>query len=351
MVRREAVRAVDRDRDPDADLVKRQRIEDGFGEHDLFARPRRLEVHDAAKRAGKVAVPWRLQAAAVEARPLPGQRIRDRHHDAAAEKLAPFGRDDTERQELLPQLALLRDHLQERPVRVADLERLDEVRVRDPTFDEVGLRVLPLAESPVVVLDDAGEDLAGVRQRRRAMEGRALGRGLRSQLAIPRRRQRRERRSLLDSRPVLHQLREIEACPPCQRLERSTKAHLVVLREEADDVTRGAAAEAVVKPLRRRDVEGRRLLLVERAGADELLAFLLELDPALSDERLDRVRCPDTLDAFLADLHPSSSPLHEARRRPCPSGAGLPTSEAAGPREPARGGSRAPPRRPRGRRS
>ena len=98
VVRREAVRAVDRDRDRDADLVKRQRIEDGLGEDDLVARPRRLEVQDAAERAGKVAVPRRLHAATVEVRPLPGERIRDRHDDAAAQELAPFGRDDTERQ-------------------------------------------------------------------------------------------------------------------------------------------------------------------------------------------------------------------------------------------------------------
>ena len=60
--------------------------------------PRGLEVQDAAKRAGKVAVPRRLHPAAVEGRPLARERIRDRHHDAAAEELAPFRRDDAERE-------------------------------------------------------------------------------------------------------------------------------------------------------------------------------------------------------------------------------------------------------------
>ena len=182
-------------------------------------------------------MPRRLQPAAVEVRPLAGERIRDRHHDAAAEELAALGRDDAERDELLAQLAVLRDHLQERAVRVADLERLEEIRVRDPALREVRLRVLPLAEGPVVVLDDPGED-SPASAWRRAMEGRALGRGLRARLAVARRRERRERRPLLDPRPLLHELREVEARAPRQRLERAAEAHLVVLRHEADHVAR-----------------------------------------------------------------------------------------------------------------
>ena len=51
VIRREAVRAVDRDRGRDAGLVERQRVEDDFGEDDLVARARGLEVQDAAQRA------------------------------------------------------------------------------------------------------------------------------------------------------------------------------------------------------------------------------------------------------------------------------------------------------------
>ena len=116
-----------------------------------------------------------------------------------------------------------------------------------PRFDEVRLRVLPLAEGPVVVLDDPGEDSPAFGAA--ARHGGARPRPWLSMpgLAVARRCQRRERRPLLDSRPVLHEPREIEARPPRQRLERAAEAHLVVLRHEADDVARGAAAEAVVR--------------------------------------------------------------------------------------------------------
>ena len=61
VVRREAVRAVDRDRDGDAGLVEGERVEDRLGEDDLGREPRGLEVEDAAERAGQVAVPRRPQ--------------------------------------------------------------------------------------------------------------------------------------------------------------------------------------------------------------------------------------------------------------------------------------------------
>ena len=218
MVAREAVRPVDRDRDPHPGLVKRQRVEDRLREHHLLARPRRLEVHDAPQRARQIAVARRLHPAPVEARPAPAERVRQRHHDAAAEEFPPLLRHDTERQEILAQLALLRDQLQERAVRVADPQRLDEVRVGDPTLDEVGLGVLPLAEAAVVVLDHPGKDLARVRQVRRAGEGRALD-------PRPRRQPR-----------LLHQPLHVEPGTPRQRLERPAEAHLVVLRHEADHV-------------------------------------------------------------------------------------------------------------------
>ena len=323
MVRREAVRPVDRDRDPDAGLVKRQRIEDGLGEDDLLARFRRLEVHDAPERTRQVAVASRLHPAAVEARPLACQRIRERHDDAAAQQLSALGRDDARRQELVAQLARPRDRLEERAVGVADPERPHEVGVRDPSLDEVGLSVLPLAEGLVVMLDDASEDLASLRPRRRAMEGRALGRGLR--LAGARRRQRLDRSSPGRPRTLLHEPLELEARTPRERLERTPEAHLVVLRHKADDVARGPAAEAVVEPLRRRDVEARRLLLVKRTGRHELPALPPQLDPALSDDRREVVRGLDPRDPFLRDLHPTPSPLAAAPRRPRPSGGGLPT--------------------------
>ena len=65
----------------------------------------------------------------------------------------------------------------------------------------------------------------------------------------------------------------------------------------------------VVEPLRRRDVEAGRLFVVKRARSDELLALLLELDAALSDDRCEVVRGLDLRDPFLRDLHPLSSPL------------------------------------------
>ena len=172
---------------------------------------------------------------------------------------------------------VLRDHLEERAVRVPDLQRPYEVGVRDPALDEVRVCVLPLAEGLVVVLDDTGEDLAGPRSWRRAMEGRALGRGLR--LVVAERRQRLDRRPARRSRPLLHQPLEVEPRTSRQRLERPAEAHLVALRDETDDVARGPAPEAVVEPLRRRDVEARRLLLVKRARCDELLALLLAARP------------------------------------------------------------------------
>ena len=48
----------------------------------------------------KMIVARRLHTAAIEVRPLAGQRIRNRYHDAAAREFAPLGRDDPERQEL-----------------------------------------------------------------------------------------------------------------------------------------------------------------------------------------------------------------------------------------------------------
>ena len=82
---------------------------------DLGREPRRLEVQDTPKGAGKVAVPRRLHPPAVEVRPLAAERIRDRHDDTAAQELAPLGRDDAEADELLADLAALRDHLQKDP--------------------------------------------------------------------------------------------------------------------------------------------------------------------------------------------------------------------------------------------
>ena len=53
--------------------------------------------------------------------------------------------------------AFLRDRLQERAVRVADLECLEDIAVREPALREVLLRILPLAEGPVVLIHDARE--------------------------------------------------------------------------------------------------------------------------------------------------------------------------------------------------
>ena len=49
-------------------------------------------------------------------------------------------------------------HLEERAVGVADLQGAQEVQVREAALLQVRLGVLPLAEGPVVVLDDAARD-------------------------------------------------------------------------------------------------------------------------------------------------------------------------------------------------
>ena len=157
MVGGEAVRAVERDRRRDARLVEAQGVENRLGQDHLVARPGGLEVQDAAERAGKVAVPRRLQAAAVQARPLPRDGIRDRDHDAAAQELPAFRRDDAQGEELRADVALLRDDLEERAVGVAHLQGTEEIHVGEAALPKIGLRVLPLAEGPVVVLDHASE--------------------------------------------------------------------------------------------------------------------------------------------------------------------------------------------------
>ena len=128
------------------------------------------------------------------------------------------------RDELLADLAVLRDHLEKRPVGVADLQDPQEIAVRQATLREVRLGVFPLAEGPVVVLHDPRQDGC----RRRAMWGRALGRGLRgrSALAVAWRRQRGQRRPLLDPWTLLHEPPEIEPGALSQRLEAPPKLTL-----------------------------------------------------------------------------------------------------------------------------
>ena len=112
MIVGEAVRAVDRNRGCDPGLMERQRIDDALGEDHFIGRARGLVVEDTAERAGEVAVAWRPHAAAVERRPLPRERIRDRDDHAAAEQLAPFLGGDAEREQLVLDVAVLWGRLQ-----------------------------------------------------------------------------------------------------------------------------------------------------------------------------------------------------------------------------------------------
>src|SRR5262245_34760690 len=130
-----------------------------------------------------------------------------------------------------------------------------------------------------------------------------------------RRREGMERCPRQDLRAALHELLEVEAGPPRQDLEGTTEAHLVVLPDETDDVAAGAAPEAVEESPTRGDGEGRRPLLVERTPPHQHPSLLLELDPPLSDDRVQLVRGLDPLDPFLADLH-LSSPLLGGPQRP-----------------------------------
>ena len=100
----------------------------------------------------------------------------------------------------------------------------------------------------------------------------------------------------------------VDADAASECLEGRAEAHLVVLGDEADDVAARAAAEAVEEPLRRRDVEAGRLLLVKGARCHELPAFLLELDASLSDDLREVARGFDPLDPLLGDLHLSPPP-------------------------------------------
>src|SRR3990172_8222298 len=91
----------------------------------------------------------------------------------------------------------------------------------------------------------------------------------------------------------------------------------VVSRDEADDVSRNSAAEAVEESLRRRENERRRLLLVEGTKSNESAPFLQYLDATLSDELAKVVRLLDAFDSLFRNLH--VSPPHEWLRMPGPS--------------------------------
>lgn len=120
---------------------------------------------------------------------------------------------------------------------------------------------------------------------------------------------RRWRRAGFDGRPqqraraFLHELLEVEAGAARQRVERGAEGDLVVLGHEANHVASGAAAEAVEETLARAHREGRRALLMERAGGDELTALPLDRDAALGDHRRQVVRRLDRLDPLFRDLH------------------------------------------------
>ena len=81
--------------------------------------------------------------------------------------------DDAQGDELLAHVARLGHDLQERAVRVADAEGLEQIGIREATLGEVLLGVLPLAEGPVVVVDDAQERRAAPAVAAR-LEGRSL---------------------------------------------------------------------------------------------------------------------------------------------------------------------------------
>ena len=140
---------------------------------------------------------------------------------------------------------------------------------------EVLLRVLPLAEGPVVVLDDAGEQRGGPA---RASPLPCHG-DLTAAASGPRTRSRGSTRgrssiSFASSTPA----RRASVRSASGKLTRSCG-------HEADDVAGDAAAEAVEEALLRRHHEGRRLLVVEGAEGEEMPALALELDAALSDDR------------------------------------------------------------------
>ena len=68
----------------------------------------------------------------------------------------------------------LRDRLQERAVRVADLECLEDIAVREPALREVLLRILPLTEGPVVLIHDTREQAITLTKYSAAMNAYSL---------------------------------------------------------------------------------------------------------------------------------------------------------------------------------
>ena len=103
---------------------------------------------------------------------MTGERIGDRHDDAAAQELPALGREDADRDELPAEFSVVRDDLEKRSVGIADLQGPEQVRVAQAALGEVRLGVFAPAEGPVIVLNHPRKD----GRRPCGIWGRALGR-------------------------------------------------------------------------------------------------------------------------------------------------------------------------------
>ncbi len=97
-------------------------------------------------------------------------------------------------------------------------------------------------------------------------------------------------------------LREGDAGPLRQDLQRLLEAVVLILHQERDHRSALPAAEAVVELLPRGDIKARRLVRMERAHPLVLRAGLLEGD-ILSDHVNDVIRCGDLTDYFIRIIH------------------------------------------------
>ena len=188
--------------------------------------------------------------------------VRDREHEASAEAVVPGAALELRRQQhaggdeiLVGEAVLLRPraHGVRGERRVADLELGDD-RVRQRAAREVDARRLGLLRLLEATAEEIGK-LAVELQLAFALSG------LRVLLLL--------HRDPARAGEFLHGLDE---------------RHALLLLHELDAVARLAAAEAVVEPLVGLDVEGRRLLVVERTARHVAAARAAELDAIRGDQ-------------------------------------------------------------------
>ena len=145
--------------------VERQGIKGRFGQNDVFVHLRRLRVQDAAMRAGKVKVIRRFPI-----NDEPGEAFaqaavvgKDRDDDAAVKGFGSIGAKQADL--LQGRDRRFRQDFLQRPVAVADLERLQRFGVGDMSPPEiVEASAILSAQGPVIVLDHV-EDLPGFLRR------------------------------------------------------------------------------------------------------------------------------------------------------------------------------------------